>query len=415
MGDKNKYYWSDDNEEEDIEKRSKKARDKIQRTKEKELIHKKEKINQSKKRNILISIISVVVIIAIAAGMVFGFYGYRFNLSKTIATVDRVAIKQSEIDTYMELLKDQNPANFPAASDPGYKTYQINILDSLIQLKLLQNYAKANGFIITKKEIDDAYQNAVKQYPTTSDFEKDLAAKKITVAFLRTEIENQLIINKVIAKVTANIAVSDAEMQKYYTDNKDTLFKVPEQVRVSHILILFKIPSGGTLTDAIKMDALKKITEVDQKLKNGEDFAALAKTYSEDTTSATNGGDIGYISKGQTVAEFENAAFSLKVGEVGGIVETSYGYHIIKVTDHKDPYTKTYDEAKDTIKSYIESDKKNKMWADFIKSLVDKASIVYLTDLKGTLGPQGVSITTNATETATTTATTAATTTGAGK
>lgn len=405
MKDENKYYWGNDKEE-DLSKRSKKARDKIQLAKEKELIKEKEKSRESKRKKIIIIVISAVVVIAIAAGIVFGFLGYRFDFSKTVATVDGIAIKQSEIDTYVEFLKSTDPTNFPAESDPDYKIYQITILDTSIQLRLLQKYAKTNDLTVTKKEIDDAYQNIVKQYPSVSDFEKNLAAEKITTAFLRSELENQLLINKVLAKVVANITISDAEMQKYYEDNKNSLFSVPEQIRVSHILIIFNIPSGGTITDQIKTEALEKITEVNQKLNNGQDFAVLAKANSEDTTSAVNGGDIGYISKGQTVPEFENVAFSLKVGEVSGIVETGYGYHIIKVTDHKDPYIKTYDEVKDTIKSNIQSDKQKKIWGDFINSLVANANIAYLTDLKGTLGPQGVPITTTTSTTESTTTTT---------
>jgi len=405
LKDKNKYYWANDKEE-DLGKRSKKAREKILLAKEKELIKEKEKSRESKRKKIIIIVISVVIVIAIAAGIVFGLFGYRFDFSKTVATVDGIAIKQSEIDTYMELLKNQDPTNFPPDTDPSYRIYQVNILDSSIQLRLLQKYAKANDLTVTKKEIDDAYQNIVKQYPSVSDFEKNLAAEKITIAFLRSELENQLLINKVMAKVFADITISDAEMQKYYEDNKNSLFNVPEQIRVSHILIIFNIPSGGTITDQIKTEALKKITEVNQKLKSGQDFAELAKANSDDTTSAVNGGDIGYISKGQTVPEFENVAFSLKVGEVSGIVETSYGYHIIKVTDHKDPYIKTYDEVKDTIKSNIQSEKQKKIWGDFIKSLVANANIAYLTDLKGTLGPQGVPITTTTSTTAPATTTT---------
>jgi parvulin-like peptidyl-prolyl isomerase len=344
-------------------------------------------------------------VIAIAAGIIFGLFGYRFDFSKTVATVDGIAIKQSEIDNYIEYLKSIYPTNFPTESDPDYRIYQITILDTSIQLRLLKKYAEANDLAVTKKEIDDAYQNIVSQYPSVADFEKDLAAEKITTAFVRSELKKQLLTNKVLTKLAADITISDVEMQKYYQDNKNSLFNVPEQIRISHILIKFNIPSGGTITDQIKTEALKKITEVNQKLKNGQDFAELAKANSEDTTSAVNSGDIGYISKGQTVPEFENVAFSLKVGEVSGIVETGYGYHIIKVTDHKDPYIETYDEVKDTIKSSIQSDKQRKIWEDFINSLVAKANIAYLTDLKGTLGPQGVPITTttNTTEPATTT------------
>jgi len=232
-----------------------------------------------------------------------------------------------------------------------------------------------------------------------ADFEKDLTDKNITIAFFKNELKNQLLTNKVLTKLSENITVSDAEMQKYYQENKYTLFNVPEQIRVSHILISFNLSTVETVTDQVKTEALGKIRDINQKLQDGQDFATLAAEYSEDTTSAANGGDIGYIGKGMTVTEFENAAFSLDVGEVSGIVETDYGYHIIKVTDHKDSYMQTFDETKDTIRSNIQSDKQKKIWEDFITSLVADADIVYLTELKGTLGPEGVPLPTTTTST----------------
>ena len=87
------------------------------------------------------------------------------------------------------------------------------------------------------------------------------------------------------------------------------MFKVPDQVKVSHILIQFNVASGAPVTDAIKAEAKKKIDDVASQLKNGADFAELAKKYSEDTASAPNGGDIGFISAGQTVPEFEKCRF----------------------------------------------------------------------------------------------------------
>ena len=387
MEDKKKYQWSDDEEEEILAVRSKKAKERIRKAKEKEIIKKKEKSKVSRRNKILISVISVIVVLAIAAGMVFGYFGIKLDFSKTLATVNGAKIKQSEVDVYIEFLKNQDSSQVPPETDPQFKTLQANILDSLIVLRLLEKYGSEHNFTVTQKEIDDQYQTVVKGYPSESAFEKDLQDKKISKTFLKDEIKSELLRNKIAASVTKNITVSDAEIQKYYEDNKETLFKVPEQIRVSHILIQFiNVAEGQEVTDQVKLAAYDKIKAIQDKLNAGEDFAALAKANSEDTASAPSGGDIGYISKGQTVAEFENAAFALKVGEVSGIVETSYGYHIIKVTEHKDPYIKTFDEVKDTIKSYIENDKKTAEWEKFVYSLIDKATIHYTTVLKGSLG-----------------------------
>ena len=150
-------------------------------------------------------------------------------------------------------------------------------------------------------------------------------------------------------------------------------------------MIKFNVPEGEELTEQLKTEANDKIKAIQEKLKSGQDFAALAKSYSEDTASKENGGDIGLISAGQTVIEFEEAAFALKVGEVSDIVETAYGYHLIKVTDRKDEYIKDFSEVTDTIKSYLLNSMQTGEWEKFVSDLILKTNIKYPTDLKGAL------------------------------
>jgi foldase protein PrsA len=334
------YHWDDEeiiNEKERL-KETGKQKKKTLKNQPKQKIVRETKKGLTKTAKILISVVSVIVVLAVAAGVVFGYFDYRFDFSKTLATVNGASIKQSTVDTYVEFLKNQEPTSVPADDTPEFKTLQTNILDSLIVLNVLENYGNKNNFKVTQKEIDDAYQNIVKNYPSESDLEKDLVAKKISKDFLMDQIKSQVLRDKIFTDVTKNVTVIDAEVKKYYDDNKETLFKVPEQIQVSHILIKFNVPEGQELTEQLKKEAYDRIKAVQEKLKNGEDFAALAKSYSEDTASKENGGDIGLISAGQTIKEFEDAAFALKVGEVSDTVETTYGYHLIKVTDHKDAY-----------------------------------------------------------------------------
>lgn len=381
------YHWDDEEiikEEEEIKE--------IQRAKKKELKNQpKPKIVRETKKGltktvkILISVVSVIVVLAVAAGVVFGYFGYRFDFSKTLATVDGASIKQNSVDTYVEFLKNQDPTSVPAEDTPEFKTLQSNIIDSLIVIAILKNYADKNNFKVTQKEIDDAYQDIIASYPSESDFEKDLVAKKISKDFLMDQVSTQVLGEKIKADITKDITISDAEVKKYYDDNRETLFKVPVQIQVSHILIKFNVPEGQELTEQLKKEANDKIKAVQEKLISGRDFAALAKSYSEDTASKENGGDIGLISAGQTVKEFEDAAFALKVGEVSDIVETTFGYHIIKVTDRKDEYIKDFSEVSDSIKSYLLDSQVNAKWETFVYDLISKTVIKYTTELKGTL------------------------------
>ncbi|WP_223254486.1 peptidylprolyl isomerase [Bacillus sp. HNG] len=126
--------------------------------------------------------------------------------------------------------------------------------------------------------------------------------------------------------------MTDDEVKTYFEENKDS-FAQPEQVQASHILV----DDEGTAN------------EVATKLADGADFAELAKEYSKDTANAGAGGELGYFGKGEMVADFENAAFSLGIDEISDPVKTEYGYHIIKVTDKKEAKEATFEENKDSI------------------------------------------------------------------
>ncbi len=134
--------------------------------------------------------------------------------------------------------------------------------------------------------------------------------------------------------------VSDAQLQKDYQDSIDS-FRTPERVRVRHILIKTQ---GKPKEEAPKLKA--KAEDLLKQIKAGADFAELAKKNSDDPGSAEKGGEYGWMTRGQTVPNFEKAAFSLKPGEISGVIDTEYGYHIIQVEEHQDAHTQTFDEAK---------------------------------------------------------------------
>lgn len=385
------YRW--DNEEtlndEEEQRRMKIAQKKALKNQPKPKSPQETKRRLSKINIIIISVVSVVVILALAAGVIFGYYGYRFDFSKTIATVDGSPIKQKAVDTYIEYLKNIDPTYVPEEDTEDYTALEINILDSLIVLEVLENYAGKNNVTITQEEIDASYKNIVDSYESEKAFEADLADKKISKSFLQGQIEDQVLRDKIFADITKDVAVTDEEARQYYDENRETLFKVEEQVQVSHILIKFDVAEGEEVTDEIKQQAYDEIMAVKDKIESGWDFAELAKTYSDDTATAEKGGDMGFITKGQTVEEFEKAAFALKVGEVSDIVETTFGYHIIKLTDRQEEYIQEFSEVDDSLKSYLLSDKQNKVWEEFIYGLIAEMEIKYTGDIQGEFADLG--------------------------
>jgi peptidyl-prolyl cis-trans isomerase D len=159
------------------------------------------------------------------------------------------------------------------------------------------------------------------------------------------------------AKIAAGTTVTDQDLQTYYDQHRDE-FRVPEQVKVSHILIKTPLPAPGAKEDEKAVaDARAKAEDVLKQLKAGGDFAKLAEKYSDDPGSAKSGGELGWIGRGRTVPEFEKAAFSLGKGQISDLVKSSYGFHIIRVEDKQQAGLKTLAEVKSEIEEKVKQGK----------------------------------------------------------
>src|SRR6266849_5979615 len=158
-------------------------------------------------------------------------------------------------------------------------------------------------------------------------------------------------------KLAAATTVTDQDLQTYYDQHREE-YRVPEQVKVSHILIKTPLPAPGAKEDEKAIaDARTKAEGVLKELKAGGDFAKLAGKYSDDPGSAKSGGDLGWIGRGRTVPEFEKAAFSLGKGQTSDLVKSSYGFHIIHVEDKQDAHLKTLAEVKREIEERVKQQK----------------------------------------------------------
>ena len=208
------------------------------------------------------------------------------------------------------------------------------------------------------------------RFPNEDEFKSSLSKMNLTEADLITQIKRALTVQQFIdKKFVQKVTVSDKETRAYYDANQ-AAFKQPEQVKASHILI--KV--GPQADEPQKAAARKKIEEIQQKVQKGDDFAALAKEFSEGPSSA-KGGDLGYFRKGQMMKPFEDAAFALKPGEVSDIVETSFGYHLIKLADKKPESTIAYEDIKAKIQEYLKQKKVGEQVELYIADLKGKAKV----------------------------------------
>lgn len=180
--------------------------------------------------------------------------------------------------------------------------------------------------------------------------------------FLATQYLQKVIIDKV--------TVSEAKARSYYKEHSD-VFKTPETIRARHILI--KTEPSASEEDKKKLKA--KAEEVIAKLKKGDDFAKLASEVSDDPGTKAKGGDLDFFPKGTMIPAFEEAAFALKPGEISGLVETEYGYHIIKVEEKKEALLEPYEKIKEKVKEQALQEMRKAAVTDFVEKALKNAKV----------------------------------------
>jgi peptidyl-prolyl cis-trans isomerase D len=176
-----------------------------------------------------------------------------------------------------------------------------------------------------------------------------------------------------LARIAGSVQVTQDELQSYYNQHRDQ-YRVPEQAKVSHILIKTPLPGpDGKVDEKGAAEAQRRAEDLLKQLKAGAKFEDLAKKYSEDPGSAKEGGSLGWIGKGRTVPEFEKAAFSQPIGQVGDLVKSSYGFHIIRVDARQDAHMKTLDEVKEQIEPILKQQKAQEIAQKQAEDLLQQA------------------------------------------
>ncbi|SFG99709.1 peptidyl-prolyl cis-trans isomerase C [Desulfotomaculum arcticum] len=297
-----------------------------------------------------------------------------------VASVNGEDITVQELDEQVALMKTNlEQQGFSFEGDQGKELEQMlrqNLVDQMIDQKLVLQDAEKKGMMPSDKEVQDQIDEIKKQLGTEADFKKYLAANGVNETKLNDLFRQQLAMNNLQEKIVSEVPEpTDEQIKAYYEQNK-TQFSQPEQRQVSHILIGVGDYSNGQKRSEV--DAKVLALQVVQKIKAGEDFAELAKKYSDDQGSKDNGGQYPAFSKGSGfVEEFEDTAFNLKQGEYTvEPVKTTFGYHIIRLDEIIPAKTQTLEESKDSIISSLNQDAVNQKTDEYLKSLRDKAKIV---------------------------------------
>lgn len=194
------------------------------------------------------------------------------------------------------------------------------------------------------------------------------------------------------SKADAAVHITEADLRDYYDQHRDQ-YRLPEQVKVSHILIKTPLPGpDGKVDEKGVAEAQQRAEDILKQIKNGANFEELAKKYSEDPGSAKNGGSLGWIGRGQTVPEFEKVAFSLPKGQISGVVKSSYGFHIIRVDDKHDAELKPLDEVKSEIEPILKQQRAQQIAQDEAQKILNQA---HTQGLDAAAAAQGVPVITS--------------------
>ncbi len=249
-------------------------------------------------------------------------------LPDPVAKVNGVPIPASDLQKALNAFnKSPSAAQVPPGKE---KEVQLFLLNQMLGAELM--YQVSNKTLVKEqsKKIDDAFGKIRSRFKTDDEFKKGIAEQGLTEKDLRELIRRNIIIeNYIEQEILPKHQVTDTEAKEFYDKNPET-FTQPEQIRASHILITV----DAKATDAEKKKAKDKADSLLKQLKNGADFAKLAQENSG-CPSSKQGGDLGYFGKGQMVKPFEDAAIALKPGELSTVVETQFGYHIIKLAEKK--------------------------------------------------------------------------------
>ena len=283
------------------------------------------------------------------------------------ATVNGQRIYFSEVEDY-----------YARVPEPlrGQLTKDI-VLDQIISQEVLVQEARRLRITVSDRELDDLISDAITQSGWTPEqFNQIIAAQGMTMRDLKDLYRVSLVIEKLIDKeVLSQIEIDDDEIVAYYDANIDSFEVASDQVRASHILVRV----GEQFRN--QSEALLLIEEARERALDGEDFSELALEYSEDISVDDNQGDLGFFGRGMMVQEFEDAAFSLAVGEISEPVLTDFGYHIIKVVERRNAgELKEFSEVQEQIRARLLEERQQSAVEQYIRELRENANIQKFTE-----------------------------------
>ena len=269
------------------------------------------------------------------------------ELPSVVARVNGQNISRADLERAVRNLERQVGQQVPAERRSEIMR---NVLENLVTFHLLAQEAANRGLAVSEADVESQVAALRKNFPTEDAFMKALAQQSLTVEDVRAGTRRDLLVARMIEKeINPTLKVADADIQKFYDENL-AKFQEPGAVRASHILLRVDAKADQATKNQVRVT----IESLLKQARGGTDFAALAKEHSQDPQSAEKGGDLGLFRKGQMVPSFEAAAFTTKPGAISDVVETPFGFHIIKVAEQRAGRTIPIAEVRGKIREFLE-------------------------------------------------------------
>ncbi len=245
------------------------------------------------------------------------------------------------------------------------------IVESIINTEALLYQAKKEGINVPKKEVEDRLKKIQSNFQDQAHFEKSITEQGLTIDEFVSDIERGLRINTLLQnKVISKVDVNDNAVKEYYKLNQ-LEFEEEEKIHAAHIFI----KAGAAMSENDKAKAKEKAEGILKQIRAGASFDEIASTENHDEATALRAGDLGSLRKSQFVAQFTQAALTLLPGDISGVVETRFGYHIFKLIDKVPSTFIPFEKVAGQIKDQLENQQRNRMISNYISRLRNSLSV----------------------------------------
>lgn len=298
-----------------------------------------------------------------------------------VARVGTVLISQEQFEGVRDAYVRAGKAPDKKQQPELFKQFERNVVQHLVVIEILRQEAPSYGITVTEAEVQAEIDKLRQMFQGDEvRFQAALEKQGLTAADLERSVRERLLLDQMKTAITRGAEVTEAAVRAYYEAHKAD-YTEGEVRKARHILVSpYVTPAGDEVILPSEVDwqtAKAEAEQIRSEILNGRDFGTAAAKYSDDKATADNGGELGEITRGQLVPEFEEAVFALRKGDLSEPVRTQYGYHLIQVTDIIPGRQLAYEEVKESVRSALLVSLKRKAWEDWLRERLVALGVTY--------------------------------------